>query len=300
MFAVPQSRAETRLFFFWDVDLWGMDEVISTSPMDVGGASEPTPGGSRDGLELSRIALRLGSSAVIGLILLLLWIGLSRASSPEVLPGPWAVWLRFLQAVRDGTFFPAAGTTAEEAFVGWLIAAVVAIPLGYAIGRFRLLEDALAPYLAGSQAMPVVAIAPLLLIWLGFGIWSKVSISALIAFFPMLATTASGVRGVSLDLVDAGRVFGATGWSLAWSVYLPLAARAIFSGVKVAAALSVTGAVVGEFVASEQGLGHLVSQGAAVYDAPLTFVAVIALILMGAFAYWAVSVLERVVLRWEA
>jgi NitT/TauT family transport system permease protein len=250
-------------------------------------------------LELSRIVIRLGSTALIGLVILLLWIGLSRASSPEVLPGPWAVWLRFLQAVREGTFFPAAGTTAEEAFVGWLIGAAAAIPLGYAIGRFRLLEDVLAPYLAGSQAMPVVAIAPLLLIWLGFGIWSKVSVSALIAFFPMLATTASGVRGVSSDFVDAGRVFGATGWSLARSVYLPLAARAIFSGVKVSAALSVTGAVVGEFVASEQGLGHMVSQGAAIYDAPLTFVAVIALILMGALAYWCVSLVERVVLRWE-
>jgi NitT/TauT family transport system permease protein len=276
-----------------------MDEVMSTGPIDVARAGVPGRSHTRNSLDLSRMAIRLGASAFIGLLLLLLWIALSRTSSPDVLPGPWPVWLSFLGAVRNGTFFPAAGTTAEEALVGWLIAAAFALPLGYAIGRFRLLEDALAPYLAGSQAMPIVAVAPLLLIWVGFGIWSKIWISALIAFFPMLATTASGIRGVPRDLIDAGRVFGATGWGLAQFVYLPLAARAIFSGMKVAAALSVTGAVVGEFIAPEQGLGYLVGLSRQSFDTPLTFVAVIALILMGALAYWAVSVIERLVLRWE-
>lgn len=231
--------------------------------------------------------------------IVLLWQLLALANSPDILPGPGAVWNRFLQSVQDGSFFPAAGTTSEEALIGWCIAAAFALPLGYAIGRFRFLEDALAPYLAGSQAMPVVAIAPLLLIWLGAGLSSKVSVSALIAFFPMLATTASGIRGVSRDLVDAGRVFGATELPLARYVYLPLAARAIFSGVRVAAALSVTGAVVGEFLASEQGLGYLVNVGQTTFSTSLTFVAVIALVLMGALAYGIVSVAERLVLRWD-
>jgi NitT/TauT family transport system permease protein len=245
------------------------------------------------------MAIRLGGSAGVGLALILLWIVLAGASSPDVLPGPGAVWQRFVQSLHDGVFLPAAGTTAEEALIGWLAAAAFALPIGYAIGRFRLLEDALAPYLAGSQAMPVVAIAPLLLIWLGAGLSAKVSVSALIAFFPMLATTASGIRGVPRDLADAGRVFGATGWPMAFQVYLPLAARGIFSGVKVAAALSVTGAVVGEFIAASQGLGYLVVQSSANFDTPLTFVALIALIFMGATAYALVSVAERVVLRWE-
>ncbi len=273
-----------------------MDKVALTGRTD-----GPHPSGERrrKSFDAPRAATRWGASALIGLAILAAWLAFAQLNAPDVLPGPWTVWLRFLQTLRDGTFFPAAGTTAEEAFVGWLIAAAIALPLGYAIGRSRLLEDALAPYLAGSQAMPVVAIAPLLLIWLGFGLWSKVSVSVLIAFFPMLATTASGIRGVPSDLVDAGRVFGATGWSLARTVYVPLAARAIFSGVKIAAALSVTGAVVGEFVASEQGLGYLVNVGGSNNDTPLRFVAVIALILMGAIAYWTVSMIERFVLRWE-
>lgn len=276
-----------------------MKKVVLTGPMDVAGASGPGSKGARDSLRVSRAAVRVGASILFGFAIILAWIILARVNSPDVLPGPWTVWLRFLQSVRDGSFFPAAGTTAEEAAVGWLIAAAFALPLGYAIGRFRFLEDALAPYLAGSQAMPVVAIAPLLLIWVGAGMTSKVFVSALIAFFPMLATTASGIRGVPRDLVDAGRVFGAAGWSLARLVYLPLAARAIFSGVKVAAALSVTGAVVGEFIASDQGLGWLVNSAGSNFDTSLTFVAIIALILMGALGYSAVSVVERVVLRWD-
>lgn len=236
---------------------------------------------------------------LIGVGIVLLWELLALVNTPDVLPGPGAVWNRFVQSVQDGAFFPAVGTTAEEAVIGWAIAAAFALPLGYAIGRFRFLEDALAPYLAGSQAMPVVAIAPLLLIWLGAGLSSKVSVSALIAFFPMLATTASGVRGVSRDLADAGRVFGATGWPLARYVYVPLAARAILSGVKVAAALSVTGAVVGEFIASDQGLGYLVTSSLTNFDPPMTYVAVIGLVIMGALAYGIVSVAERLVLRWE-
>lgn len=243
--------------------------------------------------------MRLGTSFLIGAAIILAWALLAAANSPNVLPGPVAVWHRFIQTLQDGAFLPAVGTTAEEAFIGWVVAAVFALPFGYAIGRFRFLEDALAPYLAGSQAMPVVAVAPLLLIWLGAGLTSKVSVAALIAFFPMLATTASGIRGVPRDLADAGRVFGATGWPLARFVYLPLAARAIFTGMKVAAALSVTGAVVGEFIASEQGLGFLVNLGIQLYDVPLQYLAVIALMLMGALAYSLVSLVERLVLRWE-
>jgi NitT/TauT family transport system permease protein len=180
-----------------------------------------------------------------------------------------------------------------------LAAALVALPLGYAVGRSSALEDALAPYLAGSQAMPVVAIAPLLVVWLGFGLLPKVTVCALIAFFPMLATTASGVRGVPRDLRDAARVFGASALSLALRVDIPLAARTVLAGVKIAAALSVTGAVVGEFVASDQGLGYLIVFGRTNFDTPLIFVALLSLMALGALAYTAVSLVEKVVMRWD-
>ncbi|HZU14620.1 MAG TPA: ABC transporter permease [Chloroflexota bacterium] len=242
---------------------------------------------------------RLASLVVGAAVLLAVWLVLARALPPEILPPPGAVWLSFLQSLRDGLFVPAFLTTFEEAGLGWVIAVICAVPLGYLLGRFRVLEDALAPYLAGSQAMPIVAVAPLLLIWLGFGWQPKVTICALIAFFPILATTADGVRGVPRDLVDAARVFGAGGLALAVWIYLPLAARPIFAGLKVAAALAVTGAVVGEFVSADQGLGYLVMQGRQNFEIPLMFVALLALFALGAAGYFAVSVVERAVLRWD-
>jgi NitT/TauT family transport system permease protein len=243
--------------------------------------------------------LRAGTLVVVGVLLIGLWIALSGASTEAILPGPVAVWQRFLTALNDGTYFPALFTTAVEAAAGWGVGALVALPLGYAIGRVRVLEDALAPYLAGSQAMPVVAIAPLLVVWLGFGIAPKITVCALITFFPMLATTASGVRSVQRDLVDAARVFGANEIQLARNVFVPLSARTVFAGIEVAAALSVTGAVVGEFVNSNQGLGWLINVGQTNFDTPLMFVAVLSLIALGALAYTSVSMVERWTIRWE-
>lgn len=244
-------------------------------------------------------SFRLLLALAVGAVIVGGWDLLARATDPLILPGPGIVWQSFRTALDSGTYFPALATTLEEAGWGWLVAAVIALPLGYLVGLFRSLEDTVAPYLASSQAMPVVAIAPLLVVWLGFGALPKIVVCALIAFFPMLATTAAGIRGVPRDLRDAARVFGASGLSLARYVDLPLAARTIFAGMKVAAALAVTGAVVGEFVSSDQGLGFLLLYGRETFQTPLMFVALISLMALGALAYTAVSLVERFVLRWD-
>jgi NitT/TauT family transport system permease protein len=245
------------------------------------------------------LLLRFLVTGLVLALVLLVWILLAARMDPLLVPEPTRVWNRFTLALQDGTYLPAVGTTAEEACLGWLLALVIALPLGYLIGLNMVLEDALAPVLASSQAMPIVAIAPLLVVWLGFGILPKVIVCCLIAFFPILATTSSGIRSVSRDLRDAARVFGAGPIALAWRIDLPLAARTMFAGIKVAAALSVTGAVVGEFVSSDQGLGYLVNLSKETFDTPLLFVALISLMLLGAGAYSAVSAIEHAVIRWE-
>jgi NitT/TauT family transport system permease protein len=271
--------------------------MVSSPPEDL---PNTLTSSSSDSFRLGRTILRrLFWIALTAGLCVLFWSLLARDSDPSIFPGPSTVWQRFHLALDDGTYVPALLTTAQEALLGWLAAALVALPLGYAVGRSSALEDALAPYLAGSQAMPVVAIAPLLVVWLGFGLLPKVTVCALIAFFPMLATTASGVRGVPRDLRDAARVFGASALSLALRVDIPLAARTVLAGVKIAAALSVTGAVVGEFVASDQGLGYLIVFGRTNFDTPLIFVALLSLMALGALAYTAVSLVEKVVMRWD-
>jgi len=231
--------------------------------------------------------------------LLLAWIVAARLAGPFLVPSPGAVWRSFLAAWRNGTYWPAVATTVEESFWGWFVALAIAVPLGYTLGRLRLLERVLAPYLAGSQAMPIVAIAPLLVVWVGVGLLQKVIVCALISFFPILATTATGIRSVPPELKDAARVAGAGEPEVARYVEFPLAARTIFTGVKVAAALSVTGAVVGEFVAASQGLGFLLLYANNQFDTPLIFVALLSLIALGALAYFLVGLAEAAVLRWD-
>lgn len=245
------------------------------------------------------LVLRLGAGLLIAFALVLLWTLLAASLSPAIVPGPVPVWSRFLTSWSDGTYLGALATTGEEVVLGWVAGTLLALPLGYILGRSRSLEDTLAPYLAGSQAMPVVAIAPLLVVWVGFGLLPKVIVCGLIVFFPVLATTASGVRNVSPEVRDAARVFGAGWLALAVHVDVPLAAHSIFAGLKVSAALSVTGAVVGEFVSSDQGLGYLIMVGRTNFDTPLMFVGLISLIILGAACYLAVSIAERTLIRWE-
>lgn len=274
--------------------------TVRRGPVELPGIGVPVqPASRRVRTRPQTVTIRLLLALGIGILLVAGWNLLARSMDPSILPGPVIVWRRFLTALSSGTYVPALLTTAEEAACGWSIAALVALPIGYLIGLFRSLEDAVAPYLASSQAMPVVAIAPLLVVWLGFGSLPKVVICALIAFFPMLATTAAGIRGVPTDLRDAARVFGAGTLALARYVDFPLAARTIFAGMKVAAALAVTGAVVGEFVSSDQGLGFMVTFGEQNYDTPLMFVALLSLMGMGALAYALVGVVERIILKWD-
>lgn len=231
--------------------------------------------------------------------LLAAWYILSLVQPAAIVPGPVDVWDTFASAWSNGSFVPAAGATSEEAGLGWALGTLIALPLGYAVGRWRPLELALAPYLASSQAMPIVAIAPLLVVWLGFGLTPKVMVAALIAFFPVMTTTASGLRAIERDLRDVARVFGASWWQSLMYLDLPLAAHSIFAGAKIGAALSVTGAVVGEFINPDAGLGSLILLGQQNFETSLMFVAVIALMLLGATGYALLTIIERVVLRWE-
>lgn len=275
--------------------------VVLSDGTDTPGLSDPSTHGSLLAApgQARLLARRLLAATAALVLFLFTWQSVAGVSSPTILPGPGTVASRFHESLLDGTYWPALTTTADEALLGWVVGAAAAIPLGYAIGRLPALDDALAPYLAASQAMPVVAIAPLLVVWAGFGLLPKVIICSLIAFFPMAATTAGGVRGVSRDLRDAARVYGAGYVQMARYVDLPLAARTIFAGIKVAVALSVTGAVVGEFVSADQGLGYLVNVGRTNFDTPLMFVGMLSLMVLGALGYTAVSLIERVVVQWD-
>jgi len=209
------------------------------------------------------------------------------------------VWFRFIQSVEDGTLITNTLVTLSEVLAGLALGVSVASVLGYLLARSLHLERLLSPYIVASQSIPVVAIAPLLVIWFGPGLFSKILICALIVFFPVLVNTVVGVRSVPEDLRDLMRSLQATRWQTLKNLELPAALPVFLGGLRVGATLSVIGAVVGEFVGAKSGLGFLVNVGRGVYDTALVFVAVFTLIAMALILYGSVSLIEKRLLRWQ-
>lgn len=216
-----------------------------------------------------------------------------------ILPSPMNVWTRFLKALNDGSLLYHTGITLIEVLLGLLVGVCFATIIGYMLAKSRTLETVLSPYLVASQAIPVVAIAPLLVIWLGDGILSKVVICALIVFFPVLVNTIVGVRAVSASLYDLMGSLRATRWQILWKLELPASLPILLGGLRIGATLSVIGAIVGELVDAEQGLGFLLQLGDFQYDTSMVFVAVFMLVALALGLYGIVTLLERKFLKWQ-
>lgn len=219
---------------------------------------------------------------------------------PEfILPAPWSVWSRFLQAIRDGSLPYHTSITLLEIVLGLLVGVIFATVVGYVLAKSRSLERVLSPYLVASQAVPVVAIAPLLVIWLGDGILSKVVICALIVFFPVLVNTIVGVRAVPTALYDLMNSLHATRAQILWKVEVPASLPVFLGGLRIGATLSVIGAIVGELVSAQQGLGYLLQLGDFQYDTAMVFVAVFTLVALALLLYGVVTLLEKRFLKWQ-
>ncbi|MGD2143323.1 MAG: ABC transporter permease [Anaerolineae bacterium] len=246
---------------------------------------------------LSRVALALLS---LGLFLLL-WQGIIRFGNypPFILPPPRAVADRLRSLVISGSLWLHLRVTLKEILGGLALGTLTATIVGYFLAHSPIAEQLLAPYIVASQSVPTVAIAPLLVIWFGTGLLSKILVCALIVFFPILVNTVVGVRSVGRDLRDLMRTLEASRWQTIWMLEVPAALPTLLGGLKVGATLAVIGAVVGEFVASDRGLGYLLKQGQQLYDTPLVFVGIGTLVILAQFLYGTVALAERVLLRWR-
>lgn len=216
-----------------------------------------------------------------------------------ILPTPGRVLARLLDALRAGVLQMHVLVTLREVFGGLALGLSVAVLLGYALGKSRTLERILSPYLVASQAIPIVALAPLLIIWFGVGSLSKVLVCALTLFFPVLINIIVGIRGVDSDLVDLMRSLRASRWQVFKMLELPASLPVLFGGLKIGVTLSVIGAVVGEFVGADRGLGFLVNLARGLFDTPLMFVALFTLMFIALALYGTVSALESWLLKWR-
>jgi ABC-type nitrate/sulfonate/bicarbonate transport system ATPase subunit/ABC-type nitrate/sulfonate/bicarbonate transport system permease component len=212
------------------------------------------------------------------------------------LPSPWQIATK-LVAEWD-LLAPHAWVTLKEVLLGFALAFGSGVTLAIAIAYSRLLERAIYPYVIASQTLPIIAIAPMLVVWLGFGIMPKVVVVALISFFPIVVNTVDGLRSVDPDLFNLMRTLGASRWDIFRKAQIPSALPFLFSGTKVAIAVSVIGAIIGEWVGASEGLGYLITRSSAQFQTERLFAAVAVLAAMGIGLFLLVGLLQRLLLPW--
>lgn len=189
--------------------------------------------------------------------------------------------------------------TLEEVLLGFGISLVSGVVLATMIAYSRTLERSIYPLVIASQTIPIIAIAPLLLIWIGYGIGPKVIVVALIAFFPIVVNTVDGLKAADADMVNMMRTLGASRWQIYTKVRVPNSLPFFFSGVRVAMAVSVIGAVIGEWVGSSQGLGYLMIRSKPQFLTERVFAAIFILAIMGVGLFITVGIVERYLLPWH-
>jgi NitT/TauT family transport system permease protein len=216
-----------------------------------------------------------------------------------ILPTPNQVWNRFLSAMLEGRLAYHIAITLGEVLAGLAIGVSFATTLGYLLAKSETFERFFAPYIVASQSIPIVAIAPLLVLWFGPGLISKVLICALIVFFPVLINTIVGIRSVPDELRDLMRSLKASTWQTFKKLEVPAALPVFLGGLRIGATLAVIGAVVGEFVGADRGLGFLINVGRGQYDTALVFVAIFSLVFMALALYGLVVLIESRLLSWQ-
>ena len=226
----------------------------------------------------------------------LVWLG---GYPPFILPGPLVVAQRFVEAVVDGTFTPHLLTTLGEILVGFAAGAAAALPTGYLLARSRLVNRVMSPYLVAAQAVPILALAPLIALWFGTGLLSRSVIVALVVYFPVAISTFVAVRGVDRRLLEMAHSYRVTRRQRIVLVEIPAALPGIVGGLRIGITLAVVGAIVAEWTGGEVGLGVLINLArGSLFDIPLLFATLVLIALVGIALYAIVLLVERrVVIR---
>ncbi len=241
--------------------------------------------------------LLIAPPVLLALFLLAGWFVAYRHVNSLILPAPGDVFSALTAGMLSGLFLSNVLVTVEESLLGFALALVIALPLGYGIAKWRLFAATVQPYLAAGQAIPAIVIYPLLSLWFGYGFVPIFILCTLVVLFPMVITMALGFQTIDQSLVDAARVEGASAWPMFASIEFPLALPAIMAAIRTGLTLSIVGAIVGEFVnQGDQGLGSLVLSARNQFDSALLFATLFVMALMAALYYgfaWALTKLAN-------
>jgi NitT/TauT family transport system permease protein len=218
---------------------------------------------------------------------------------PLILPPPVEVFSALRRGLLEGLLLVHLQATLQAALTGFAIGSALAFVLAVGLAESRVAARCIYPVVVALQAMPVVAIAPLLIVWLGIGAASKVFMAALVAFFPVFANTFAGVQSARPELLDLYRACGAGRLRTLLDVKIPSALTLVFTGLQIAAVLSLTGCVVAEFIAARAGLGHFIKALSGQLDVTMMFAAVLLLAGLGTGCGLALKGAQRLVVFWE-
>jgi NitT/TauT family transport system permease protein len=239
-------------------------------------------------------------SALLAIVIIALWEGACRFFdiSSLILPAPFAIAARLYALVTSGTIWPHLWATGVEIVAGFVFGVVAGLVIGAMVSLIPVVERLVYPYLVALQTLPKVAIAPLFIIWFGYGLTSKIVITALVCFFPILVSVVAGFHSTDRDQLDMMKAFGATKWQTLVRLRIPSALVLIFAGLEIAAVLAVIGAIVGEFVGAQVGLGYLIVALNFSLDVPGVFAVLIVLSAIGLLMHGAMRYAARRYIFW--
>lgn len=241
---------------------------------------------------------RLYAGALL-FILLLGWELSARVFhlSTLVLPAPSLVLEALWRGLHTGYLWPHIGQTSLELVLGLLLGCVLGFASGVVMGESVFLRRTLMPYVVTSQVIPKLALAPLFIVWFGFGTTPTVVITALICFFPLMENTLTSIQQVDAQRLELFRMLGATRWQTLWRLKIPAGLPGILAGLRVAVVLALVGAVVGEFIGASKGLGALIIASQGMMDTPLMFAVLLLITLLGMALYQVTLAVERWLLK---
>lgn len=214
------------------------------------------------------------------------------------LPSPYAIGEGVVE--NAGLLWRNTGVTVIEILAAFGLAVVIAMPIAAAIAFSRVLDKLVYPLLIAGQNIPKVAIAPIMVLWFGFGFKSNVAIGASIAVFPVIINTALGLNSIDPGMVRLGRSMGGTPLRILWKIRLPNAMPSIFAGLKLGMTFAVIGAIIGEFVSGSEGLGYIIQVATGQLRTVLAFSSMVVLSVVGIALYYAVEAAERLSIRWHS
>lgn len=209
-----------------------------------------------------------------------------------ILPNPYLVWQETVALFTTGKIYPHLTTTLTEVIFGFVIGFCVALILGYIFGKKEWLHITFAPYIVALQAIPIVALAPLFILWFGSGIASKIAICAIIVFFPVMVNTIAAITNIDQDKKELMKTYNASFTDNLIKLEIPHSLPYLFSSIKIGLVLSIVGTVVGEFMGADRGLGFLINASLGLFDTPQLFAIIFTLAVLGILLYGTCSALE--------